>query len=609
MPQATLSNREISPQEQSQRDLLAHSGTSGFYLVAACLLFIISEPLVRARLPVALIFLTLIFLSAGIRFYYYVTLPDRESFRLPLFYHLILFTNAAVWGVFCAWMISLDPEFGGFSSMVSTAAAASAAGAVFSMSMHKWLGLLVATLFSLPVLIYMSFIRQADIALLMSSLTGLYFIFLFNLSKRLFAAYWQALYAMNELQLKSGELELARNQAMEVNVALEAATRDAINANQAKTEFLTHMSHEIRTPLNGVIGMADMLATTQLDSRQHQYANTIQESGRLVVSLINDILDFSQINSGKTNIDLQPVSVSRLARDCLDMFQPLATKGSNTLMLQDNLPPNCLIKTDRLRLQQLLTNLLSNALKFTHNGIVTLELYLQKVDGKHTLTIAVRDSGIGIAQQDLDCIFEAFYQLRKPGQPAGTGTGLGLAICKKLVQLLNGEIKVESSPGQGSCFSFDLPVGPPDITSPAQTSPAPLVRHVSQKSCDLLVVEDNRVNQMVMEAFLEKLGYRFRIVVSGELALLAYAEMQPDLILMDLNLPDISGQELTRRIRAMEAASGGKHSIIIALTAHAYANVVRECLDLGMDDHLAKPVSLATLDNTLNQWLPGPETD
>jgi len=389
----------------------------------------------------------------------------------------------------------------------------------------------------------------------------------------------------------------------ETEAQLIRAKDEAIAANAAKSNFLAKISHDIRTPLNAILGAADLLSGTSLDPDQADYVDMFQRNCRRLLALINDFLDFGRLEAGALKVDNAPYKVRQAVYDAVHTFAETAARQQVDLRLEiaENVPDWQL--GDPLRLQQVLMNLVSNALKFTARGRVDVRGLVVAGEGDGQLRFEVSDTGPGIRSEDQEKIFSPFTQLPNQDLASLPGSGLGLTICRELVQLMGGEIGVTGAVGSGSTFYFNIPLvaARPGVTKP----PVARARRLSPGSASLglLVAEDGEDNRALLQYYLRGEPITVRFAENGQLAVdLVLGGAKFDLILMDLDMPVLDGYAATREIRKWQARQGIPPTPIIALSAHAVEELVRASLEAGCNMHLAKPVERAVLIDTLYRY-------
>jgi PAS domain S-box-containing protein len=416
-------------------------------------------------------------------------------------------------------------------------------------------------------------------------------------------------------------VDVTSHRDMEIELGEARAAADA--ANRAKSSFLAAMSHEIRTPMNGVLGMLELLGLTRLDAEQRANVEVIRESGRSLLRIINDILDFSKVEAGMLELNPEPTSIADIVRGVAESYSGAAS-GKN-LLLSGEVDPHIspAVMVDPLRLRQILNNFVSNALKFTAAGSVTIAAGLvERKDGVDTVRFSVADTGIGISAENQKKLFQPFMQAESDTTRRFGGTGLGLVICRRIADLMGGTIEMESEVGLGTTMSLVVPLthaDPAQIARAGETAMvntatltqrrhAPEVAAAEAEGTLVLVADDHPTNRMLLKRQLNLLGYAAETVDDGKQGLDAWRSGRFGLVITDCHMPEMDGYELTRSIREAEGGNGGVRTPILACTANVLEGEADACIAAGMDGYLAKPVELGALLRALDRWLPLPSS-
>ncbi|MGE3530238.1 MAG: ATP-binding protein [Steroidobacteraceae bacterium] len=430
-----------------------------------------------------------------------------------------------------------------------------------------------------------------------------------------FSLFQAAIALESKINERTAALQQALRTQEQTNRELQASNEAAQAANRAKSAFLASMSHELRTPMNGVIGMSELLLSTEMNSMQRKSVDTIRRSALSLLKILNDILDFSKIEAGQLQLESAAFDLRRTADQTLALLRPQIDNKELRLFVDwsDDIPNKVI--GDSTRFAQIVTNLLGNALKFTTQGHIRLRV---KVASEHEQSLVylfeIEDTGIGIKPEIIPRLFNSFTQADSSTTRQYGGTGLGLAIVRRLCQLMGGDCGVTSEYGKGSCFWFSLNLQR-DLQAVSDAASDTFIAYLPRAGLSnaehrpqILLVEDNPINQEVAKALLETLDCDCIVAENGLQAVAALTQTHAfDLVLMDCQMPELDGYEATRRVRRFESTQG-LHVPIVALTANAMVGDRELCLTAGMDDFLSKPFHLHELGALLGKWCPAHAT-
>ncbi len=411
----------------------------------------------------------------------------------------------------------------------------------------------------------------------------------------LFVTFFGQLVILSGLRLLFASVEEMFENEHQLLVKSEAASRE-------KSRFLANMSHEIRTPIAGVTGLLDTIEQDNLTEQQQDKLRLAKQSSNLLASIVNDILDYSKIEAGKLAINAVDFDLNACVEEAVSVIHPRLKERDNQITVHTSWEGAVWVSGDKTRLQQIMLNLLSNAHKFTEQGLITVNAVLSDATGPLSLEFSVEDSGIGMSENQLQELFRPFHQLDNSATKKAQGTGLGLLICKQILRLMDGDITVHSIANVGSTFRFSVPLE--SASPPVETPPQ---QEVQVDGLSVLIVEDNFINQMVLQEILTSLNVTSQIAEHGQEALDTLTEAAPqsfDVVLMDCQMPVMDGFQATQSIREGCAGAQWQDVPIVALTANALAGDREACLNAGMTDYLTKPVDKDALQAVLCQYLP-----
>lgn len=614
---ADAKERQTRVHETQISRLIESSGFGNLiaYVMAVIWVIMLWDTLPSQVLLVWLAGMSLLFLfRAGI---HYFGLYKTQRAHIPLdlvrrWYLVAVLVTGAGWGITSVLMFPHDQIEQIVLAFILVGVSAS--GIMYSHV--AWVYYAYVGFVLLPLMLRL-FSIGSDVYYALSAMTGFFLGVMILAVHKMYVSSTDALalsYRNEELiaDLKSASKDLERlNQSLsdeiehvkQVETELVEARDHAENMSKAKGQFLANMSHEIRTPMNGVLGTLQLLEISDLTDAQAEYVATAHKSADALLAILNDILDLSKIEAGKLSIENIGFDLREVLADMIDLNTPIAEHKHLILRceIDESLPE--FILGDPVRIRQLLLNLVSNAIKFTEQGEVNVRLKVVSTESSSVrLRIEVSDTGAGIDDLTLKKLFTAFTQADATTTRKHGGTGLGLAIVKQLVNLMRGELGVDSVPRKGSTFWFEIPAGIAAQGIKKQTQATQTVLR-PLRSARILLAEDNPVNQMIASRMLEKLGLHAVVASNGNQALKQLEQEDYDIVLMDCQMPELDGFAATRILRDYEKQMSKQRTPVIAMTANVMEGDRERCLDVGMDDYLGKPVKLTELEAVLRRWL------
>lgn len=525
------------------------------------------------------------FITHYFRLYSTESKLSLDKYVIRRWYLISVFLTGAGWGITSTLMFPINELNQIVLAFILVGVSAS--GVAYSSVAWVYYGFVGCVL--LPLMVRLFYVG-GEVYYALSAMTGFFLMVMIMAVHRMYIS------SVAELNLSYKNEELIAE--------LKKEKDKAEKMSQAKGEFLANMSHEIRTPMNGVIGTLQLLEDTDLDPDQKEFVSTAHKSADALLAILNDILDISKIEAGKLRFENIAFNLTQVIKDIVVLYSLKSEQHGVALVqsIDESLPE--VVLGDPTRLRQIIVNLVSNALKFTQQGEVKVSVdVLSKNTENVELKISVSDTGIGISEQAQETLFNAFTQADGSTTRKYGGTGLGLAIVGQLVEMMQGELGVDSMEGEGSTFWVVLKFQCVDQESLVKEKVVPVSMPLSS-SVKILLVEDNPINQMVAQKMLEKVGVKSTLANNGVEALKILAEQVFDLVLMDCQMPEMDGFDATREIRQLNIKALNQQPVpIIAMTANVMSGDRDRCLDVGMNDYIAKPVQFDELEALLRKWL------
>lgn len=590
--------------------LAPHASASFYALLVVSLYFFwgkIPAPILVSWAGVNFVAATAFLVAAGL--FEQRGTKDSAAGWLDVYTYLVLFQDAP-WGLIgpMSFMVE-DPTY---RMLTLFMLGGMAAGAIITRALV--FKTYMVTLFSLltPIILTLA-LQRTVIAEGMLALVLIYLVFMLAVAKSYSASVNRNIMLWldnaklverlrgSHVQVEAANRELTREieHRKKIEDELVEAKERSERASKAKNQFLANVSHELRTPLNGIIGFAELLRYEKLEQDHQRHVGQIGKAAQSLLHIVNDILDITAIEAGRISLHDEPFSLRGEMEDLIAIFQPMAVQKDLSLRMRIEDEVEDVLCGDVYRLRQIVGNLLSNALKYTEAGRVSFDIrHLGASDGKVAMRFTVEDTGIGIASDAMNTIFENFSRIGNFETSRNEGAGLGLAIVKTLVQKMNGKLDVRSMPGKGSCFGFELAFARgTELPDDEHCAEVPELKPEQWQRFNVLVVDDNEINRMVLTAFLSRIGIPYEEAVNGHEALSRIRNGDFDVVLMDIQMPDISGIDVVKQLGMAHPS----RPVLIAVTAHAFPERRQAILDAGFADMLIKPIVIGDLQRALSQ--------